>query len=178
MKKPIEAAQAVSDLAQEAQTEAGATAARTFDETVSHIKTGVAAATSGFEKTQEQVKQQMDKALRTAEDLVSFGQGNLEAVMRSSQIWFAGVQELSRQVASNAQSQVDATVSAARALSGVRSVKEAWELQTNLARSSFEKGVAEARRLADSSYKLAEQAVAPITARVTLAFEKFGRASV
>lgn len=172
--KPIEAAQAA---ATETVQFAGESVARGFDETVSHIKTGVAAATAGFEKTQERVREQMDKVLHTAEELVSFGQGNLEAVMKSGQIWLAGVQDLSKQVASNAQAQVDATVSAWRALTTVRSPKEAIELQTNLAKSSFEKAMAEARSLTDSSYKLAEQAAAPIAARVTLALEKFGRAA-
>jgi len=175
--KAIEAAQAVSEATQEAQNEAAATVAKGFDETVSHIKTGVAAATAGFQKTQEQVKEQMDKALRAAEELVSFGQGNLEAAMKAGQIWLAGVQDISKQMASHAQEQVDATVSAFRALTTVRSPKEALELQANLARNSFEKAVTETRRLTDSSYKLAEQAAAPIAARVTLALEKFGRAS-
>jgi phasin family protein len=175
--KSMETAQAASETAQEVLGEAGAAASKGFDETVSTIKHRVAAATVGFEKTQEQVKEQMDKALRTAEELVTFGQGNLEAMIKSSQIWLAGVQDLSKQVASNAQEQVDATVSALRALTGVRSPKEAMEVQANLARNSFEKALTESRRLTDSSVKLAEQAVAPIAARVTLAFEKFGRVS-
>jgi phasin family protein len=161
-----------------AQDDAGATVARGFEQTLSHIKAGVAAATAGFEQTQEQMKQQMDKALRTAEELVSFGQGNLEAMMKSSQIWLAGFQDISKQVATNAQAQVDATASALRALSTARSPKEALELQANLARTSFEKAIAETRRLTDSAYKLAEETVAPLTARVTLAFEKFGRTTV
>jgi phasin family protein len=173
--RTIEAAQAAGDTAQEARIEAGAAVAKTIDTAASNIRTGVATATAGIQQTQERVKNQMDKVVRTAEELVSFGQGNLEAVMKSSQIWLAGVQDLTKQVATSAQEQVDATVSALRALGTVRSPKEALELQTNLARSSFEKAVNETRRLSDSSYKLAEQAVAPIAARVTLAFEKFGR---
>lgn len=175
--KAIEAVQTAADAGHEARNEAGAIVAKGFDETASRVKTGVATAAAGFEKTQEQVKDQMDKAFRTAEDLVSFGQGNLEAVMKSGQIWLAGVQDLSKQVANNAQAQVDATVSAMRALTTVRTPKEAFELQANLTRNSFEKAVAETRRLTDSSYKLAEEAVAPIVARVTLAFERFGRPS-
>lgn len=173
--KSIDAPAAATEAVQETQNEAGAAAAKGLDETVSNIKSGMAAATAGFEKTQEQVKEHMDKAIRTAEELVSFGQGNLEAVVKSSQIWLAGVQDLSKLVASNAQAQVDATVSAFRQFSTVRSPKEAVELQTNLARSSLEKALSESRRLTDSSFRLAEQTVAPIAARVTLALEKFGR---
>jgi len=173
--KASEAAQAASETVQEAQREAGAAVANGFEETVSNIRTGVAAATGGLERTQEKVKDHMDKAMRTAEELVSFGQGNLEAVMRSGQIWLAGVQDISKLVASSAQAQVDATVSAFRQFSTVRSPKEALELQTNLARGSLEKALTESRHLADSSFRLAEEAAAPIVARVTLALEKFGR---
>jgi phasin family protein len=176
--KAIEAAQAVSEFTQEARTEAGVLAAKTYDQTVSNMKAGVVAMTSGIKEAQERMKQQMETAIRTAEELVSFGQGNLEAVMKSGQIWFAGVQDISKQVTSTAQEQVDASVSALRALSTVRSPKEAFAWQTNVARSSFERTMAETRRLTDSSYKLVEQTVAPLAARVSVAFERFGRVPV
>jgi len=49
-------------------------------------------------------------------------------------------------------------------------------MQTSLARSSMEKAMTESGRLTDASIKLAEQAMAPLTARVNLAVEKFGKA--
>ena len=44
-----------------------------------------------------------------------------------------------------------------------------------MARASMETAMAETGKLTDASVKLTEQALAPITARVTLAVEKFGR---
>ena len=44
-------------------------------------------------------------------------------------------------------------------------------------RSSVETVMAEQAKLTDASMKLAEQAMAPLAARVTLAAEKFGRAA-
>ena len=64
-----------------------------------------------------------------------------------------------------------------KALAGVKSFKDAVDLQTSLAKSSLEKAVAETSKLTEASLKLAEQAWAPVTARVTLAVEKFGRAA-
>lgn len=172
--RAIEAAQAATDAAREAGSEAGASVAR-IAAPASASQAGAASASVRLGQPQQQMKDQMDKAMRSAEEWVTFGQGNLEAIMKSSQIWLAGVQDLTKQVATTAQEQVDATVSALRALSGVRSAKEAIELQANLARTSFEKAVSESRRFSDSSYKLAEQTVAPIADRVSLAFEKLGR---
>jgi phasin family protein len=134
------------------------------------------AAEARFDKAREEVKTNMDKAMKTAEELVSFGQGNLEALVKSSQIWAAGVQDLSKQVAASAQAQVDQTMATLKALAGAKSLKEAIELQSSLARASVEKAVAETGKLTDASFKLAEQALAPLTARISLAAERFGRA--
>ena len=64
-----------------------------------------------------------------------------------------------------------------RALATVRSVKEAVDLQTTLARSTIEKAVAGTGQVAETSFKLAEQAMAPLAGRVTLAVESFGKAA-
>jgi phasin family protein len=117
----------------------------------------------------------MDKVIKTAEDFVSFGQGNVEAFVRSSQIWTAGVQDLGKQFVATAQAQFDETVSTFKALTSVKSLKEAMELQSTLARNSLDKAVSETGKMTDASLKLAEQTLAPITARVTLVVEKFGR---
>lgn len=131
---------------------------------------------SGIEAVQGQVQQQVEKAMKTAEELFAFNQGNLEAVVKSGQIWFAGVQDLSKQFAANAQAQFEETVSAFKTLATVKSLKEAVDLQSTLARSALEKSMSETGRLSDASFKLAEQTVAPIAARVTLAVEKFSHA--
>ncbi len=117
----------------------------------------------------------MEKTMKTAEEFVSFGQGNVEAMMKCGQIWAAGVQDLSKSFAATAQAQLDQTVSTWKALAGVKSVKEAMELQSNLTRNSMGAAVTETGKLTDASMKLMEQTMAPITARVTLAVEKFSR---
>ncbi len=57
----------------------------------------------------------------------------------------------------------------------MKSLKEAMDLQASLARTSLEAAVSEGGKLTDASMKLAEQTMAPLTARVTLAVEKFAR---
>ncbi|MBV9783350.1 MAG: phasin family protein [Acidisphaera sp.] len=175
--KTIETIDAAAEAAKSAQREAGRATEQNFDQAVSAVKTGVAGAAAGFEQTQTQLKEQMQKAMKTAEELVAFGQGNLEALLKSGQIWVAGVQDLSRLFAANAQVTMDHTMSTFKAMAAVRSLKDAVDLQTNLARSTMEKAVSESGRLTDASVKLAEQAMAPIAARVSLAVEKFSKAA-
>ena len=62
-----------------------------------------------------------------------------------------------------------------KSLMGVKSVKEAIDLQAGFTKSSIEKAVSETNKLTDASVKLAEQTIAPITARITLAVETFSK---
>jgi phasin family protein len=138
-------------------------------------KTNTDGAVADPSKIQRETGFNMEKMMKSAEDFVSFSQGNVEAFMKSGQIWATGVQDMGKALAATAQAQVDAAVATMKALSSVKSLKDAVDLQTTLARSSVETAIAETGKLTDASMKLAEQALAPITARVTLATEKFSR---
>ena len=143
--------------------------------TVSGLKDGMAQAAAGFADTQAKVKEGMEKAMKTAEELMAFSQGNVEAMVKSGQIWAAGVQDIGKQIAANAQASFDETMSTFKAMSSAKSLKDAFDLQASLARSTMEKTLAESGKLTDASMKLTEQALAPLTARVSLAVEKFGK---
>jgi phasin family protein len=168
--KTIEATAA----AEEAVTSA---ASKGFEATMGGLKNGMAQATTGFAETQTKVKEGMEKAMKTAEELVAFSQGNVEALVKSGQIWAAGVQDIGKQIAANAQASFDETLSTFKAFSSVKSLKDAFELQANLARATMEKTLAESGKLTDASLKLTEQTLAPLTARVSLAVEKFAKSA-
>lgn len=155
--------------------EAAAASQSGFEQTVSAMKDGMAKANLGFEKTQEHVKEGMDKVMKTAEELMAFNQGNFEAVVASGKIWSAGMQDLTQQAVASAQASFDETLATYRALAAVKSVREAVDLTTSLARSAVEKTLSEAGRISDASVKLTEQAFAPLTQRVALAMEKFAK---
>jgi phasin family protein len=163
-----EAVAAVSD-------SAAASATQGIDHTVATLKDGMAKAAAGFEQTQAKMKESVEKAMKTAEQVVAFGQGNMEAYIKSGQIWAAGIQEIQKKFAASAQASFEETVSTLKALTSVKSLKDAFELQAGLARTSLERTIAESGKLTDASFKLTEQALAPITARVSLAVEKFAK---
>jgi len=163
--------EATAEIEEQAESVAG----KGFETTVSGLKDGMAKAASGLADTQARMKLGMEKAMKTAEEFVAFSQGNVEALMKSGQIWTAGVQDIGKQIAANAQASFDETMSTFKALSSVKSLKDAFELQASLARSTMEKTMAESGKLTDASMKLTEQALAPLTARFSLAMEKFAK---
>ena len=141
------------------------------------MNTVFAETNAGLEKTQAQVKDQMEKAMKKVEDVTAFGQGTFEAMMKSGQIWAAGLQDLSKQFAAMAQTQLDETMTTFKTLGSLRSMKDVMDLQSNYARAAVEKSMAETGRLTDASFRLAEEAMAPLTARVSLAVETFSKSA-
>ena len=130
-----------------------------------------AQARTGLEQAATQGKAGMEQAMRHAEQILAFSQGNVEAMMKSSQIWASGLQDLSRQITATAQASFQDSVSMMRSLTAIRTLQDAVALQTTAARTAMEKAMAESTRLTETSMKLAEQASAPITARVGAAME-------
>lgn len=142
---------------------------------VAGLKDGMAKAAAGFSETQAKMKEGVEKVMKTAEELVAFNQGNVEAMVKSGQIWAAGMQDLGKQMAATAQASFEESMSTFKALTSVKSLKDAFDVQSSFARATLEKTVAESGKLTDASLKLTEQTLAPITARMSLAVEKFAK---
>ena len=60
----------------------------------------------------------------------------------------------------------------AKALMGCKTLRDVIDLQADFARSNFDALVAEGTKLSETSFKLTNEAIAPIQARVTVAVEK------
>jgi phasin family protein len=145
----------------------------TTQKTIEGVKEVAAVATAGFEQAQVQMKEGVQRAMKTAEQVAHFSQGNVEAFVKSSQILASGWQDLSKLFAANAKASLDESITTFKALSSVKSLKEAFDLQTSFARTSLEKAVSESGKITEHSLKVAEQAFAPISARVNAAVETF-----
>lgn len=162
-----------------AAAETSAAVSRTFEKAVESIKRGASqamhsdAASPHQDQAQPKPTQGAHPLMKTAEQLAQFHQSNVEAFMKSGQIWATGLQDLSKTMATTAQAAFEESMSTFRALSGVKSLKEAFDLQTSYARTSMEKAMTESSKLTESSLRLAEQAAAPLSARVTAAVEVF-----
>ncbi len=113
--------------------------------------------------------------VKTAEEIVTFGQGNVEAFVKSGQIVATGMQDMTRMMVATAHASFEEALSAFKAMATAGSVRKAMDLQTALARSTVEKALTQSGHVAETSMKLAEQAIAPIATRVSLAVQTFGK---
>lgn len=149
---------------------------KSFEKSLAAVREGIEKATKGLETSQAKLKEGVEKAVKTSEELLAFSQGNLEAFVKASQIYASGFQDISKHVAASSKASIEDSVAFSKSLMGVKSVKEAVDLQTGFAKSSIEKAVSESNKLTDAAVKLAEQTLAPLTARITVAVETFGKA--
>jgi phasin family protein len=121
--------------------------------------------------------QGINTMINKTEELVAIGKDNLEAMTTSGKIWAAGVQDLSTQFAATAKASLEESVAAFKALTTVKSVREAIDLQATYSKNAVAKALAESSKLTEASLKLTEQAMAPLTARVAVAVGAFSKAA-
>jgi phasin family protein len=146
------------------------------------VKTGTEAAQKGFEHAQAAMKQQMEEASKhaaaaqkTIEEALAFGKGNVEAFVKASTILTEGMQDMARATMALSQAAFAESIENAKAFATVKSLREALDLQAAFAKTAAEKFVAETTKLSETSAKLAEEAMAPVIERVTLAVKTFGK---
>ncbi len=128
-----------------------------------------------MEKTMEQATKATEGMMKAAEEAAEFGRGNIEAMTKAAQLWASGTQDLARQYAAVAQGFADHAMESAKALSSVKSLKEAADLQASFAKAAFEKSSAETTKFQEAVLRLTESASAPITARMQVAMEKLAK---
>lgn len=144
------------------------------------VRASADAATKGVDKAVAMTKEQVDAAVKAGavafknyEEMLQFGKENVEAVVKSGSIVAKGVQDLSHSLVTLAQASIDEQVAAGKALIGAKSIKEVMDLSSSMAKTNFDKLMAEGSKLTQLSTKLAEEAFSPITTRVTAAVERF-----
>lgn len=108
---------------------------------------------------------------KSYEDLLQFNKETLEALIYSANIFVRGVQDLSHSVVALAQTSLEDSVAAGKALAGAKTFREVVDLSSSLAQSNFDKLVEESQKLGELSSRLAEEAAAPISRRVDAAVQ-------
>jgi len=137
------------------------------------VKAGADVASKSLDKVVGLSKEQSEAAhkahtaaFKGYEDALAFSKANIDALVSSSSILVRGTQELSKSLLSLAQIQIEDSIAAGKALFGVKSPRELFELSSTLVKSHLEKTVAETTKLQQASQKLAEESLAPLNSRV------------
>lgn len=166
--KPAVAAADVTKLMTEAAANGTAQAQKVMADTTAQAKAAV-------EKTMETAQKTAADMLKAAEEATEFGRGNVEAFTKSAQLYFTGVQDLSRHLVTTFQAYSDQAIEGAKALSAAKSLKDVADVQASLARTAMEKSLADMTKFQEAAMKVAEVSMEPISVRITLAMEKMAK---
>ena len=127
---------------------------------------------TAMERSMEQASKAAEGSMKAAQDFAEFSRGNVETLTQVTQTWMTGSQEISRQAFALLQGLADHALEGARALSGVKSLKEAAEVQATYTRGAMDRVMSETAKLQEASFRLAEQVATPVTQRMTQAIER------
>ena len=143
--------------------------AKTTDFT-STVKTAAADA-------QTRAKAAYDKLQAYTGEVTEFTKGNVEAIVEAGKILGAGVQTIARGEVEAAKGAFETATADMKAMVAVKSPTELFKLQGEIARRNFDMLVARTSKNAEVGMKLANDAFAPISSRMSVAAERFSNAA-
>jgi phasin family protein len=111
------------------------------------------------------------------EEIAAFGKANIDALIQANTVFTKGVEAISKEFISLTQSHFESTAAAAKAMFAAKTLKDVVELNAEFTKAHFDKLVANSTKLGELGTKVATDAFAPISARVTSVVEKAAKPS-
>jgi phasin family protein len=118
-------------------------------------------------------KDGVEKSLAAMNDMNAQSKKNLEAIVASATASAKGAEAMGAQAMAFSKAMFDAQVSAAKSLSGAKSLQEVVELQNAFAKSALETYMSEFGKMSETFSASMKESVKPIHERVTATVEKF-----
>jgi phasin family protein len=120
-------------------------------------------------RSQELVK----RSQKVAEELADLARSNVEAVVEAGRVATEGARSIGQDVVAKQRDSFEQAADAIRSLAEAKSPTEYLQLQSELARASFDRAVAETSKLTESLVKLAGEAFQPLSNRASANAERF-----
>ena len=126
-----------------------------------------------FADANERGQELTKRSQKVAEELADLARANVEAIVEAGRVASEGARLIGQDVVASSRDGVEKTADAIRSLAEAKSPTEYLQLQSDFARQSFDRAVAESSKLAESLVKLAGEAFQPLSNRATANAERF-----
>jgi phasin family protein len=126
---------------------------------------------------QTRAKTAYAKTTVLAGEATEFGKANVEAVVESGKIFFAGAQDIVKSDIETGKTVLETVTEDAKKVAAVKSPTELFQLQGEIARRNFDALVSFGSKRTEAWVKLYNDAFAPISNRVSVAAEKISKAA-
>jgi phasin family protein len=154
------------------RTTAKAAAAETATLDVANVMQEATAKVESFvADTQKTVTEQFEKLSKGFEGLTTFGQENVDALVKSSEIAAKAAEGIGTEISAYSKKSFEDGVAAAQDFASAKTLTELFEKQTTYAQTAFEGFVSQATKMNEIYVAAAKDISAPLGARVTAATE-------
>lgn len=128
-------------------------------------------------KPREEMKMTTTKAEKIAADATILSKDQMDAFMKSGNLWMKGTEEIVKTYVSMAQGAIEKNSEAVKTLMGCRTLNELTETQAKLAQQSFDDMVTTATKLSELSVKVATESFEPLNTQFSQTMKKATRAA-
>jgi phasin family protein len=126
-----------------------------------------------FADANQRSQELAQRSQKVAGELADLARANVEAVVEAGRVAAEGARSIGQEAVSSSRDGFEQAADAIRSLAEAKSPTEYLQLQSELARASFDRAVAESSRLTESLVKLAGEAFQPLSNRASANAERF-----
>jgi len=124
-------------------------------------------------EAQKNLEQGVEKMTESMEDMASFGQQNMEAMIASSKRAAKAAEEMNAELAAFTKKSYEDSMAAAKDMTAAKSVTELVEKQTNFTKSMMEAFMTQSGKMSELVTTAGKECVEPLNQRVTASTEMF-----
>ena len=135
------------------------TAGDKVNDAAENIETAMKSGTEAF-------KAGFEKAVKNYDQIVGYGKETVGAYVKSANVAGKGAETLHNELYSYSKQSIEDSIAAAKALLGAKSVQEAFELQSDFAKSAFEAYVGQVTKFSELFAATTKEALEPLQGRV------------
>jgi phasin family protein len=125
-----------------------------------------------FAEAGERSQQIAAKSQKAAEEISELAKANVEAFVEASRIAVGGAKAIGQDVVASGRDGIEQASDAVKTLAEAKSPAEFFQIQSDLARASFDRFVAETSKLTERLVKLTGEAAEPLQTRASLNAER------
>jgi phasin family protein len=122
-------------------------------------------------------KAAVERSTKLIEEMNEFNKGNIEAMVESGRVAAKAAEQLSREAAETARKNFEQATAALKSFASVKTPTEFFQLQSDYARSAFDRMIADSSKNSETMLKLAGDIFQPISNRFAVAAEKMKTAA-
>ena len=125
-----------------------------------------------FSGAGERSQELVAKSQKAAENISDLAKANVEALVEAGRIAATGAKSIGQDVLASGRDGIEQASDAVKTLAEAKSPTEFFQLQSELARASFDRFVAESSKLTERFVKLAGEAAQPLQNRASVNAER------